>query len=312
MKQLRIILLASAVFAFCAMCKQDPPVQLYHTRHVVIIVVDGPRYTETWGSGELQHIPQRSAMSQYGTVLTDFHNDGYTYTNAGHTAMTTGIHQPINNSGFELPYGASIFQYWRKATGAPAEKAWVIASKDKLSILADCQDSTFAGQFNPSQDCGVEGPFTGYREDSTTFRHTMNIFQQWHPDMVLINFKGPDANGHANNWPGYLNAIEETDDYVGRIWDMLQSDPYYAGSTTLFVTNDHGRHLDNVADGFISHGDGCYGCRHIECLIMGPDTKVNYSTNESYDLCDIPKTISQLMLFPMNTGNGNLMQKILK
>lgn len=311
MKHIRALLLVSAVFAFCAMCKKDPEIPPYKTKHVIIIVVDGPRYSETWGSGELYWIPRRAQLSQQGTLLTNFYNDGFTYTNAGHTAITTGIHQPINNNGLELPYGASIFQYWRKATGAPAEKTWIITSKDKLNILADCVDTTYAGQFNPSYDCGINGPFSGYREDSVTFNRTIRVFQMWHPDMMLVNFKGPDWFGHANDWPGYLNAIAETDEYVGQIWDFLQSDPYYAGTTTLIVTNDHGRHLDSNG-GFVSHGDGCLGCRHIEFLIVGPDTKENYTSDEPYDLCDIPKTISQLMLFPMYTGNGNLMKKVLK
>lgn len=311
MKHFRAILLVSAVFIFCAMCKKDPEIPPYKTKHVVIIVVDGPRYSETWGNGELAYIPRRAQMSLEGALVSNFYNNGFTYTNAGHTAITTGVHQPINNSGQELPAFPSIFQYWRKATGAPASKAWVVSSKDKLNILADCIDSTFAGQFMPMNDCGINGPFTGYREDSVTYNKVIRVFQMWHPDMMLVNFKGPDAMGHANNWLGYLDAIVETDNYIGEIWDLLQSDPYYAGTTTLIVTNDHGRHLDSNG-GFVSHGDGCLGCRHLEFLVVGPDTKQNYSTTENYDLCDIPKTISQLMLFPMYTGNGNLMQKILK
>ncbi len=311
-KHIRAILLVFAVFVFCAMCKRDPVIIPYKTKHVIIIVVDGPRYTETWGNGELTYIPKRAQMSLSGSLLTNCQNNGWTYTNAGHTAMTTGLHEQINNNGFQLPSYPSIFQYWRRATNAPQEKAWVISSKDKLFILADCADTNWTGQFSPRFDCGVNGPFTGYREDSVTFNRVMGVLQTWHPDMMLVNFKGPDAMGHANNWSGYLNSILETDEYVGEIWDFLQSDPYYAGETTLIVTNDHGRHLDGVQDGFVSHGDGCAGCRHVEFLGMGPDFKENYSTNHAYDQVDIAKTVSQLMLFPMNTGNGVMIQKIMK
>lgn len=294
------------------MCRKDPQLPGYKTKHVVIVVMDGARYQETWGNGELTYIPKEAQMASSGTTLTNFQNAGYTYTNAGHTAMVTGYNEMINNSGYQLPQHPSIFQYWRRATGAPPEKAWVISSKDKLYILSDCYDSTFAGQYRPNFDCGVNGPFTGYRDDSTTFSHAMNIFHTWHPDMVLINFKEPDASGHANNWYGYLQGITSVDAYVCQIWDYLQSDPYYAGTTTLFVTNDHGRHNDGWLDEFVSHGDGCSGCRHIMLLAMGPDFKQNSVCEEAYNLCDIPKTISELMLFPMNTGTGQSMTKLFK
>jgi len=315
MSQLRFIALVSAVFFFCVTCKKDPAIPPYKTKHVVIIVMDGARYQETWGNGELTYIPNEAVMSLNGSVLTNFHNPAFTYTNAGHTAMTTGYDQMINNTGNEFPLYPSIFQYWRKATGAPATKSWVVSSKDKLYVLTNCDnpvDSSWDNQYMPMYDTGINGPFTGYREDSATFNHAMDIFHVYHPDMMLINFKEPDASGHSANWSAYLNGIIQDDIYIKQIWDYLQSDPYYAGTTTVFITNDHGRHDDGHLDGFVSHGDNCEGCKHVMLLAMGPDFKENYTTAESYVLCDIPKTISHLMLFPMPTGTGRVMQKILK
>lgn len=315
MKSLYTIFLAFAVFFFCVTCKKDPAIPPYKTEHVVIIVMDGARYQETFGNGELTYIPNMATMSLDGSICTNFHNPIFTFTNGGHAAMTTGVDEFINNSGFQYPTFPSIFQYWRQATGAPQTKCWIVSSKDKLFVLSNCDnaaDSSYDNQFMASYDCGVNGPFTGYRADSTTFNRAMNIFNLHHPDLMLINFKEPDASGHAANWSGYLNGIIQGDLYVKQIWDYLQSDPYYAGTTTLFVTNDHGRHDDGHLDGYVSHGDNCEGCKHIMLLAMGPDFKENFSTNESYVLADIPKTISQLMLFPMPTGTGRMMQKILK
>jgi hypothetical protein len=312
MKPIYPIFLGATAFLFCAMCKKDPEITPYKTQHVIIIVVDGPRYQETWGNGELEYIPRRASMSLNGSICTNFYNTGYTFTNAGHTSITTGVDQMINNSGYEYPQKPSIFQYWRRAKNAPADKAWVIATKDKLHILSDCYDTTMAGQFRPSFDCGVNGPYTGYRDDSTTFLHALHKLQTYHPDMVLINFKEPDASGHANNWLAYLNGIRKTDEYVGEIWEYIQSDPYYAGTTTLFVTNDHGRHDDGWLDEFVSHGDNCNGCRHIELLAVGPDFKENYVCTNTYNQRDLAKTISQLMLFPMPTGTGNVMLDLFK
>lgn len=297
------------------MCKKDPEVPPFKTKHVVIIVVDGARYQETWGNGELAYIPNRAAMAQYGSVCTDFHNPIYTFTNGGHAALTTGFDQYINNSGYQYPTYPGIFQCWRKMYNAPQSKCWVVSSKDKLFVLSDCDnsaDTSWNHRFTASYDCGISGPFSGYREDSVTFNHAMNILNVHHPDLMLINFKEPDASAHAANWNGYLNGIVQTDTYVKQVWDFLQSDPYYAGTTTLFVTNDHGRHNDGHLDGFVSHGDNCEGCKHIELFAIGPDIKENYSCSEPYVLCDIAATTSHLLLFPMEHGTGRVMTKILK
>jgi hypothetical protein len=297
------------------MCKKDPQIPPYLTKHVVIVVVDGARYQETWGNAELTYIPNRAAMAMEGCVCTNFHNPTFTFTNGGHAAMTTGVDEFINNSGYQYPTYPSIFQYWRRVNNAPQTKCWVVSSKDKLFVMANCDnaaDSSWDNQFVASYDCGNSGPFSGYRHDSVTFNRVISVLGNHHPDLILVNFKEPDASAHANNWNGYLTGIIQTDIYVKQIWDYLQSDPYYAGTTTMFVTNDHGRHNDGHLDGFKSHGDNCEGCKHIELLAMGPDFKENYVCTKPYVLCDIAKTTSQLMLFPMPTGTGQMMTDLLK
>jgi hypothetical protein len=310
---LRLCLFLSAIVFCCPTCRVDETRKAYKTKHVVIVIVDGARYSETWGDSARAHIPFRnSVLLPQGVVLTDFHNNGYTWTNAGHDAIATGIYEPLDNGGNQFPSQPTIFQYWRKATGKPAEKAWVITSKDKLYVLANTADSSFQTKWMPRYDCGINGPFSGYRDDSVTNAKVLSVLAQYHPDLMLINFREPDYSGHTANWTNYLAGISSTDEYIHRIWNALQNDPYYAGTTTLIVTNDHGRHLDNVYDGFVSHGDGCDGCRHIEFAAAGPDFKRNFTSSASYEQVDIPKTISELLKFPMPTGTGKVMTEILR
>ncbi|GAB4133994.1 MAG: hypothetical protein Fur0041_06690 [Bacteroidia bacterium] len=313
MKNLKTLMwLLVAVLLISGSCEKDPYPRKFLTRHVIVIVVDGPRFSETWDYQGRQLIPFRNTMMRpEGTMLTNFRNEGFTWTSAGHGAVSTGVYEDLNNGGAELPTFPGFMHYWRKYTHAPAEKAWVVASKDKLYVLADSKDTTMR-VWNPSYNCGVNGPYTGYREDSVTFRIVKEKLTQHHPDLMLVNFKEPDASGHSGNWNNYLNGVVSTDSYVYQIWQYLQQDPYYAGTTTLIITNDHGRHLDNVLDGFVSHGDNCEGCRHIEFLALGPDIKKGFESDVHYEQIDIPKTIGALMAFPVPTGNGRVMQRILK
>jgi alkaline phosphatase len=284
------------------------------TENVIIIIVDGPRYSETWGDPSHQYIPHMAnEMAKEGVIYTYFLNDGFTYTNSGHTAITTGFRQQINNNGErEYPNHPSIFQFFLKQSKKNKTATWVITSKDKLEILANTQDPEWENKYTPSTDCGNNGLGTGYREDTVTFRKTKEILSQYHPNLVLVNFKEPDASGHANNWKGYLMGIKDTDEYVWQLWNHINADSVYKGKTTFIVTNDHGRHLDGIADGFVSHGDDCQGCRHINFFMAGPDFKKNVIINTEHSQVDIPLTVGQLLGFPVPSSEGKLLKDLFK
>lgn len=283
----------------------------YKTKNVIILVIDGPRYTETWGDSTHQYTPQlANKLAKSAVIYSNFYNDGPTYTNAGHTAITTGIYQEINNNGKELPQNSSIFQHWMKKNNKQRTTAWVIASKDKLEVLADTQDSVWNGQYMPSTNCGIDGNGSGYRQDSVTFNKTIEVLSNQHPQLVLINFREPDSSGHGGNWENYLNGIRDTDEYLYQLWQFIESDPYYKGTTTLFVTNDHGRHLDTIRDGFKNHGCDCDGCRHINLFAFGPDFKKGVIENTKRGQIDIPATVAELMGFEFPNRQGQVMTEL--
>ena len=81
------------------------PTRQSQAKRVIILVIDGPRWTETWGEPNRANIPHEAKeLAPQGVMFTNFQNDGPTYTNAGHTALVTGNYvKKINNSGKELP-----------------------------------------------------------------------------------------------------------------------------------------------------------------------------------------------------------------
>lgn len=289
-------------------------VKKYLTERVIVLVIDGPRYSETWGDKTHQYIPHHANdMAETGIMCTNFYNDGYTYTTSGHAALCTGVRQELENSkGTDLPQQPSIFQYYLKQSGQSTSKAWLITSKDKLFILGNCNDPKWHNQFNPSSSCGNNGMLTGYTNDSVTFKRVMNVLKKDQPNLLLVNFKEPDGAGHANNWPEYLKGIRVTDSLVWEVWKFIQTDPYYKDKTALFITNDHGRHLDGWKDGFVSHGDECDGCRHINLFAFGPDFKRNFILNKHYVQVDIPSTVAELLGFPLPYAQGRVMKKLFK
>ena len=295
-------------------CEKDAAIpKEYKTKNIVVVVIDGPRYSETWGDPSHQFIPRlANQLSSKGVIYTNFYNNGPTYTNAGHTAISTGNYQEINNGGLELPQFPSIFQQWLKTHAKDSSAAWIIASKDKLEVLSDCKDGEWNGKYNPFTNCGINGLGSGYREDRITYDKVTEILSTYQPQLVLINFREPDYSAHANSWSDYLKGISDSDEYVYKLWDFIESEPFYKGSTTLFVTNDHGRHLDGIANGFISHGDNCEGCRHINLFAYGPDFLQGSVVETQRQLIDIPATIAQLLKFDMPNSDGEVMNELFK
>jgi arylsulfatase A-like enzyme len=236
-----------------------------------------------------------------GVFLDSFLNDGYTYTNSGHAAITTGVNQPIDNYGDEFPANPSIFQYWLKETGKPETAAWIVSSKDKLHILANTQDSLWRDKYMPSINAGVNGPGTGYRADSLTLVAAKQILTEHRPNLMLINFMEPDGFAHAGNAEFYLRGISRDDRFVQELWDFLSKDEFYRKKTALLVTNDHGRHLDGVDGGWQEHGDNCEGCQHISLLALGPDFKKGAVVSTRHTLVDIAPTVGRLLRFKMDS-----------
>ncbi len=283
----------------------------YKTENVLVLIMDGPRYSETWGDPTHQHIPNMANnMAQHGVIYEGFRNNGPTYTCSGHTAISTGIYQRIDNTGREYPKNPSMFQYWLKESGKARTAAWVISSKDKLHILSDCKNKKWRGTYRPYSDCGLNGFQTGYRKDEETLEHTLSTLKKEQPNLMLVNFKNPDSWGHAGNWERYLSSMKKTDAYIYEIFKFIQNDPHYKGKTTIFVTNDHGRHLDGRKDGFVSHGDRCEGCRKINCFAYGPDFKKGVISNVARELIDIPVTIGVLMGFTIPKSKGKVMTEL--
>ncbi|MDB4088776.1 alkaline phosphatase family protein [Flavobacteriales bacterium] len=292
-------------------CKKDDKKRSgFVSNKVIILVIDGPRYSETWGSDFKQYIPRMKELSSEGTIYTNFYNDGGTYTNAGHTAITTGVYQSINNSGLEQPHYPSIFQYYNEQVSKTEFSNWIVSSKDKLEILSDCNIDPYNGNFNPKTNCGINGNGTGYRSDATTFEELKRILINEKPELTLVNLKEPDASGHSGDWNSYINGIRQSDEYMYKIFNFINSYHSYKGKTTLFVTNDHGRHLDGIYDGFKSHGDGCEGCRHINLFVSGPGIKKDTVISQRRELRDIPATISSILNFEMKYGDGQVMTEI--
>ena len=224
---LRLTVFGTFFLLFIAIgCHSDKVQEVFETENVIIIVIDGPRYSESWGDPTHANIPCLDSLKSLGVFFPNFFNDGVTRTLPGHTAMLTGVYEDLDNTGLELPTNPSIFQCWAKEFGAASNDAWIITSKDKLEVLGNCTRNGWENEFIPPTHCGVNGAAlsSGYQEDSATVAQGLEILQQHHPKLVLFNLREPDYSGHEGNWNQYLAGLQRSDEYVKQIVDFVQND----------------------------------------------------------------------------------------
>jgi hypothetical protein len=272
------------------------------TQYVIIAVIDGARYSETFGDASHQWIPRIwNTLRPSGAIYTSYFNNGATETCQGHSSIMTGTWQMIANDGSERPHAPTMFEYYRQQRGFTADQNHVDLGKTKLSILAY---SDYAG-YGAAYGATVKYS-SSELSDQYAWDNVKNSLQTSHPRLTIVNLPATDAAGHAGVWNSYVSALRNADSLVYQIWNLVQNDPVMAGKTTLFVTNDHGRHLDGVNGGFSSHGDGCLGCRHILLLAIGPDTPAGLADTTTRQQIDIAPTVGNLLGFstPYATGQA--------
>jgi hypothetical protein len=131
----------------------------------------------------------------------------------------------------------------------------------------------------------------------------------YHPHFLWVYLADVDGAGHSGNWGNYTTAIHKADSIVGVFWDKLQADPFYQNTTTMFVTNDHGRH-DDQHGGFSGHGDGCDGCRHIQFLAFGPGIKKNFVSTQYRKIPDMAVTTAGILGLDPEEATGDIMSEI--
>jgi len=280
-----------------------PPEPL--TEKLVLVVVDGLRYTEGLGDPLRQYVPQMDALAAQGTLIEPFLNDCCTVTRRGIPAIMSGSWAPPidffdtecqeDNQYTPLPW---VHEYFRRQLARPAADCVYILGPYcpwRPSFLP-----TYGPDYWP-QSVATSG------DDDAAWVAAQSILGTQRPTFLTLYLSDVDHSGHAGDWTAYINAIEDADRIVGELWSWLQQDPEYSGSTTVLITNDHGRHTTD----FSGHGDQCEGCRTIQLLALGPGIRAGYVSNVQRSIPDIAPTIAALLGFQTEFASGEIMTEIL-
>jgi hypothetical protein len=279
----------------------------YRTEHVFLVIIDGLRYSEGLGDPDHRFVPRMHDLALQGAVVDTFLNDRFTYTARGIPAIWCGAWSELRTvSSFgcgggklvscELP---TIFEYYRKQLGRPQEDC-IVAQCEVDYVWRGSLDSLYGPEYWPLYR-------TGEASDAAVWENAKPLLIAHHPSFFLLYLERVDHFAHSGSWAYYTRAAGIADSLVGVVWDFIQSDSVYAGKTTLFVTNDHGRHTED----FTTHGDDCDGCRRVELLAVGPDIRQGLVSSTPRTICDIAPTIGELLGFKADRSTGSVMREIL-
>ncbi len=277
-------------------------------RFVILVIVDGARYSETLGDTSGRYTPNLKRLSTEGVVIDSFFNNGWTVTNRGVPAIWSGSWStPLDTfyNGFLTQYATvpTLWEYFRKAHQQDSTEAMYI-----MKYLSSPWLQSFRPDYGPAYWPWyiLQGS-----SDISVWQKTKSMLQTWHPRLSVVYFSDVDHYGHAGVWDDYTRAITIADSLINQLWEFVKADPVMKDKTTILVTNDHGRHSDGVSTGFIGHGDGCAGCRRIMLFGIGANVKKGIHTNTKRYIPDIVPTIGTILNFPTPVVSGVSMNEIL-
>jgi len=277
-----------------------------YSQNVVIVVIDGARYSETFGDTSHKYVPKMYELSQQGAIVSTFYNNGYTYTSRAVPALWTGSWTQVekvtyNGKETQCTVDPTIFEYYRKQKNAPADDC-IYTLKYVPSLWLQSFNPEYGEDYWPMTISAGEG-------DKDVLDTTKKLIDKYHPRLLWVYFADVDHAGHSGDWDYYTSTIKTADSCVYELWQYIQNDPQYKDNTYMFVTNDHGRH-DDQHGGFQNHGCSCDGCRHIMYLAMGPHIKKDYVSNVYHTTEDVAVTAAYLLGVNPEYSTGDVVGEI--
>ncbi len=137
------------------------------------------------------------------------------------------------------------------------------------------------------------------------------LMQQEAPSLLWITMHDIDV-AHAGAYSLYVDAIRRTDRLVAEVWQAAQSEPEYAGNTTLFVLPDFGRDADEDSggNGFQHHRTGDTASRTTWMMALGAGVREGVVYDHPMQSIDLVPTLGTMMGFSPSLSQGKPIREL--
>jgi hypothetical protein len=131
------------------------------------------------------------------------------------------------------------------------------------------------------------------------------LMRQEAPSLLWITMHDIDI-AHAGAYSLYIEGIRRTDRLCAEVWNLIQSEPEYAGKTTLFILPDFGRDSDDDAggNGFQHHRTGDALSRTTWMMALGAGVREGVVHDRALDSTDLVPTLGAMLEFSPALAQG--------
>lgn len=138
------------------------------------------------------------------------------------------------------------------------------------------------------------------------------LMRQQAPSLLWITMHDIDV-AHAGAYSLYIEGIQRTDRLCAELWKLVQSEPEYAGNTTLFILPDFGRDSDQDAggNGFQHHRTGDAASRTTWMMVLGAGVREGVVYDHPMQSTDLVPTLGAMMGFSPSLSQGRPVPELL-
>ncbi|MBS1804204.1 MAG: hypothetical protein JST28_12620 [Acidobacteria bacterium] len=131
------------------------------------------------------------------------------------------------------------------------------------------------------------------------------------PSLLWITMHDIDV-AHSGAYSLYIEGIRRTDRLCAELWKAIETEPEYAGNTTMFVLPDFGRDsdLDAGGNGFQHHRTGDPASRTTWMMVLGAGARRGVVYDTPIQSIDLVPSIGAMMGFSSSQSNGKLIQDL--
>jgi hypothetical protein len=137
------------------------------------------------------------------------------------------------------------------------------------------------------------------------------LMQQEAPSLLWITMHDIDI-AHAGAYSLYIDGIRRTDRLCAELWKAAQSEPEYAGNTTLFILPDFGRDADEDSggNGFQHHRTGDAASRTTWMMALGAGVRQGVVYDQPVQSIDLVPTLGAVMGFSASLSQGRPIKEL--
>lgn len=138
-----------------------------------------------------------------------------------------------------------------------------------------------------------------------------HLMKQESPSLLWITMHDIDI-AHSGAYSLYVDAIRRTDRLCAEIWEAIESEPEYAGNTTLIILPDFGRDSDQDAggNGFQHHRTGDPASRTTWMMALGAGIREGVMYDRPLQSIDLIPSLGAMMGFSAAQSQGTPIKEL--